>query len=128
MQIKKIDTKVAPKAIGPYSQAKQVDNILYLSGQIALDPNTGKLIGDTSIEAQTQRIMKNLKAVLTAAQTDFEHVLKTTIYLIDLNDYKIVNKIYGSYFNGIPPARSTVEVSSLPLDVSIEIDMIAVIP
>lgn len=117
----------APKAIGPYSQAVQVDagKLTFLSGQIPLDPKTGQLI-EGDVAAQTDRVMKNLQAVLAAAGLDFSHVVRCTIFLADMNDFAQVNEVYGRYFPGNPPARATVQVSRLPRDVRVEIDAIAV--
>ena len=119
-----VSTKDAPAAIGPYSQAIKAADLVFISGQIPLDPASGETSGD-SIEAQTERVMKNLEAVLKAAGSDLDKVIKTTIYLTDLNDFAVVNGIYGSYFNDSPPARATVEVSGLPKGVKVEIDAIA---
>ena len=119
-----VSTKEAPAAIGPYSQAVKAEGLVFISGQIPLDPISGEVAGD-SIEAQTERVMKNLEAVLSAAGSDLGKVIKTTIYLTDLNDFTVVNGIYGSYFNESPPARATVEVSGLPKGVRVEIDAIA---
>lgn len=118
-----VNTKDAPAAIGPYSQAIKAAGLVFISGQIPLDPASGEIEGD-SIEAQTERVMKNIEAVLKAAGSDLDKVVKTTIYLTDLNDFSVVNGIYGSYFNDSPPARATVEVSSLPKGVKVEIDAI----
>lgn len=117
----------APKAIGPYSQAVQVDagKLTFLSGQIPLDPKTGQLI-EGDVAAQTERVMQNLQAVLAAAGLDFSHVVRCTIFLADMNDFAKVNEVYGRYFPGNPPARATVQVSRLPRDVRVEIDAIAV--
>ena len=119
-----VSTKEAPAAIGPYSQAVKAEGLVFISGQIPLDPISGEIAGN-SIEAQTERVMKNLDAVLIAAGSDLDKVIKTTIYLTDLNDFTVVNGIYGSYFNESPPARATVEVSGLPKGVRVEIDAIA---
>ena len=119
-----INTKYAPEAIGPYSQAVKAAGLIFISGQIPLDPESGEIAGD-GIEAQTERVMKNLAAVLEAAGTGLDKVVKTTIYLTDLNDFALVNGIYGSYFNDSPPARATVEVSGLPKGVKVEIEAIA---
>jgi 2-iminobutanoate/2-iminopropanoate deaminase len=121
-----VSTKDAPAAIGPYSQAIKAADLVFISGQIPLDPASGGIAGD-SIEAQTERVMKNLEAVLKAAGSDLDKVIKTTIYLTDLNDFAVVNGIYGSYFNDAPPARATVEVSGLPKGVKVEIDAIALV-
>ena len=123
-----IKTDNAPKPIGPYNQAVQVGNILYASGQIALNPSTGKLVMD-NIEAETERVMQNLKAVLDAAGSDFEQVIKCTIFLSSMEDYAAVNKVYAKYFNeATAPARECVEVANLPKYVNVEISLMAVVP
>ncbi len=119
-----ISTPSAPAAIGPYSQAIQVDNLLFVSGQIPLDPKSGELVAG-GIEAETKRVMENLAAILKAAGTDFDRVVKTTIFLKDMSNFQKVNEIYGSYFKPPFPARATVEVARLPKDVRVEIDCIA---
>ena len=127
MPRKSIQTDRAPRAIGPYSQAIQVDGakVTFLSGQIPLDPRTGEIVaGD--IAAQTERVMENLKAVLAAAELDFSHVVRCTLFLIDLADFARVNEVYGRYFQGPPPARSTVQVAGLPRGARLEVDAIAV--
>ncbi|NDD91936.1 RidA family protein [bacterium] len=124
MEKKAILTDHAPKPIGPYSQAIQVGPWVYCSGQIALDPKTGALSG-SDVESQTKQVLENLKAVLTAAGCALEHVVKTTIFLKSMNDFPKVNEIYGKYFSGVTPARSTVEVSRLPRDVVVEIEAVA---
>ena len=122
-----INTSDAPAAIGPYSQAIEIHGVIYLSGQIPLDPATGQLItGD--IEAQTQRVLDNLQGVLAAANLGFESVVKTTIFLVDLADFAKVNELYGKRFHKHPPARSTVQVAALPRGARVEIDAIAVRP
>ena len=122
---KAILTNDAPAPIGPYSQAIQAGNYLFISGQIPIDPATGDLIQST-IEAETDRVMKNLLAILQAAGLAFENVVSCTIYLRDMNDFGKVNGVYGSYFNSdTPPARATVQVSGLPKNVNIEIGAIA---
>jgi 2-iminobutanoate/2-iminopropanoate deaminase len=114
----------APAPIGPYSQAVRCGKTLYCSGQIALDPATGNLIeGDAA--AQAEQVMKNLGAVLDAARYDYGDVVKTTIFLIDMNDFAAVNAVYGKYFNASKPARSTVAVAGLPRGARVEIDCIA---
>jgi len=118
-----IQTHDAPQAIGPYSQAIKSGGFVYTSGQIALMPN-GELAG-SDIEVQTHQVLKNLHYVLEAAGAGLTDVIKTTIYLADMNDFAVVNEIYGQYFGDHKPARSTVEVSRLPKDVKIEIDCIA---
>ncbi len=120
-----IHTKNAPSAIGPYSQAVLNDNILYTSGQIAIDPVTGNLI-TADIRKETKQVMENLKALLEVVEMDFSNVLKATIFISDMDNYSIINEIYASYFEEkSAPARETVEVSKLPKSVRIEISMIA---
>jgi len=120
-------TENAPAPIGPYSQAVLKGNTLYTSGQIAFNPATGELITD-HIETETEQVMQNMKAVLEAAGMTFENVVKTTIFIIDMNDFVKINTIYGSYFNEkTAPARETVQVAGLPKNVNIEISMIAVL-
>lgn len=115
----------APEPIGPYSQAIQAGNMLFVSGQIAIQKSTGKLITD-NIEDETAQVMKNLSDILNAAGFEFQHVVKSTIFLQDFNDFAKVNEVYGRNFPNNPPARETVEVSRLPKDVNIEISCIAV--
>lgn len=119
-----IKTEKAPKAIGPYSQATAFENLIFLSGQIPIDPTTGNLDA-TTIEGQTEQVMKNLEAVLLAAGSGLSKVLKCTVFLVDMNDFSSFNKVYGSYFGEVPPARSTVQVVKLPKDAKIEIEVIA---
>jgi len=120
-----VSTNEAPAAIGPYSQAVRNGRFLFCSGQIPLDPKSGQIVpGD--IAAQTQRALNNIAAVLRAEGLSFENVVKTTIFLTDLNDFQVVNEVYGSYFKQDPPARSTVQVSALPKDAHVEIEVIAV--
>jgi len=119
-----VSTDRAPKAIGPYSQAIRAGGLLFVSGQVPLDPATGALV-DGDIAAQTHRVMQNVQAVLEAAGASLDAVVKTTIYLADLGDFKAVNEIYGSYFTAPAPARATVQVARLPLDARVEIDAIA---
>jgi len=119
-----INTEKAPKAIGPYSQAIKFENLLFISGQIAINPQTNQLING-GIEEQTKQVMENIKAILQEAGLTFDNVIKTTIYLKDINDFVKVNEIYGSYFKEHKPARATVEVSRLPKDALIEIEVIA---
>lgn len=116
---------LAPEPIGPYSQAIQAGNMLFLSGQIAIQRSSGKMI-NSNIEAETEQVMINLKEVLHAAGMDFTHVVKCSIFLKDMNNFPKVNEVYGKYFIENPPARETVEVSRLPKDVSVEISCIAV--
>lgn len=116
----------APKAIGPYSQAIRSGDLVFLSGQIPLDPHSGEMVGGQDVGAQTERVMKNLEAVLAAASLTFANVVKTTIYLTDLGDFAAVNEVYGKRFEGIaPPARATVQVAALPRGSKVEIDAIA---
>jgi 2-iminobutanoate/2-iminopropanoate deaminase len=117
-------TARAPKAIGPYSQAIRVGQLLFLSGQVALDPSTGQMLGGDAA-AQTRRVMDNLAAVLEAAGLSFADVARTTIYLADMADFTTVNEVYGSYFSEPFPARATVQVARLPRDARVEIDAIA---
>lgn len=127
MSRKVVQSPHAPKAVGPYSHAVRSGSLVFTSGQIPLDPETGKLV-EGPIEAQTRRVMENLGAVLDAAGTSFAQVVKTTIYLTDLADFLAVNAVYGAYFPIDPPARSTVQVAALPLGAVIEIDAIAEVP
>ncbi len=115
----------APAPIGPYSQAIQAGNMLFVSGQIAIQQSSGTLI-TANIEDEAHQVMKNLHEVLKIASFDFAHVVKTTIFLKDMNNFPKVNAVYGSYFSSDPPARETVEVSRLPKDVNVEISCIAV--
>jgi 2-iminobutanoate/2-iminopropanoate deaminase len=121
---KAIQIPNAPSPVGPYSQAILAGGMLFVSGQIPLNPETGELEMD-NIETATHRVMKNIVALLEAAELNIVHVVKTSIFLKDLNDFQAVNTIYASYFPGIPPARETVQVARLPLDVNIEISCIA---
>lgn len=121
---KKIDTEFAPKAIGPYSQAIDLGDLVFVSGQIPLDPETMEVVGET-IEEQTTQVMRNLEAILKAADLSFENVAKFTIYLTDLADFDAVNKTYAAFLTEPYPARATVEVCKLPKDVKVEIDLIA---
>ena len=121
-----IETKFAPKPVGPYNQAVLVENWLYCSGQIALDPATGEMIGNGNIEKETRQVLKNLMAVVQAAGGMTSNVIRTTIYLTDLNDFAKVNQIYAETFDSkVSPARACVEVSNLPKGGKIEIDCIA---
>lgn len=122
---KNIQTDHAPAAIGPYSQAVLVNGTLYTSGQIAINPVTG-LMDDASVDIETKRVMYNLKAVLEAANFTFNDVVKTTVFLADMNDFDIVNEVYATFFNHVFPARETVQVSKLPKNVNVEISMIAI--
>ncbi|MEW6129133.1 MAG: RidA family protein [Acidobacteriota bacterium] len=121
-----VQTDNAPKAIGPYSQAIKANGMVFASGQVPLDPATGQLIIGTIAE-QTERIFHNLSAVLEAAGTSLDKVVKTTVFLADMNDFGEMNEAYAQFFNDVPPARSTVEVSRLPKDARVEIDVIALL-
>ncbi len=124
--IEPIETEFAPKPVGPYNQAILVENWLYCSGQIALDPSTGLMIGKGNIEEETRQVLKNLMAVVEAAGGESSNVIRTTIYLTDLNDFAKVNAIYAETFGGsASPARACVEVSNLPKGGKIEVDCIA---
>lgn len=114
----------APKPVGPYSQAVQLESFLFCSGQISIDPKTNEVFtGD--IKKQTEMIMKNIQAVLKAADMTFDHIIKTTIFLTDMNDFATVNTVYAQYFTQEPPARSTIAVSALPKGVNVEIEVVA---
>lgn len=123
MQRKAITTQHAPAALGPYSQAIHAGNLVFASGQLGLDPQTGKL--QEGIEAQTRQVLANLAAVLTAADSSVEKVVKTTIFLANMADFAKVNALYGEVFKVEPPARSTVQVAALPLGGLVEIEVIA---
>ena len=123
-----VSTDRAPRAIGPYSQAIVAGGFVFCSGQIALDPKSGELVGSGDVRAQTRRVMENLEAVLAAAGAGFADVVKTTIFLADLADFSSVNEIYGSYFSLAAPARATVQVAGLPRGALVEIDAVALIP
>ncbi|VAX22886.1 RidA/YER057c/UK114 superfamily protein [hydrothermal vent metagenome] len=127
MNKKVIKTDKAPAALGPYSQAIVAGGMVYSAGQIGIDPATGKLAGD-DVEIQGRQALKNLEEVLVSAGVSFTDVVKSTIYLADLNDFAKINNIYQEKFADNPPARSTVEVSALPLGALVEIDMIAALP
>ena len=119
-------TEEAPQAIGPYSQAVVAGGFVYAAGQLALDPHTGQLVpGDVRI--QTKRVMENIKAILERAGSSLANVVKTTVFLRDLNDFGAMNEIYGSYFQEDPPARSTVQVAKLPRDGAVEIVVVALV-
>ena len=120
---KQVNTSSAPAAIGPYSQGVIAGNLLFVSGQIPINPADGSLVSD-SLESQVNQVFKNLRAIIQEAGTSFEHVLKLTIYLTDLENFAAVNKVMENYFNEPYPARATVEVSRLPKDVEVEIDAI----
>jgi len=124
--IETIATDRGPKAIGPYSQAVRANGFVFLSGQIPLDPNT-QLVVEGDVAAQTERVLENLKGVVEAAGSSLQHVVKTTVFLSDMNDFAAMNEVYSRYFTAHKPARSTVEVSRLPKDVRVEIDLIALL-
>ena len=121
-----ISTSEGPKAIGPYSQAIKANGFVFVSGQVAIDPVTNTLLsGD--IAFQTDRVLKNLRAILTAAGSSLDKVVRATVFLKNMNDFAAMNEVYGKYFTSAPPARSTVEVARLPKDVLVEIDVIALV-
>jgi 2-iminobutanoate/2-iminopropanoate deaminase len=127
MKRRVIQTEKAPKAIGPYSQAIQAGNLLFLSGQIPIDPASGELLkGD--IRLQSQRVLENMKGVLESQKLGMEDVVKVTIFLKDMGNFSQVNEVYATYFSSSPPARSTVEVARLPRDADIEIEAVALAP
>lgn len=119
-----IVTDKAPAAIGPYSQAVKAGGLLFCSGQIALDPVSGEMV-QGAIEDETRQVMENLRSVLEAAGTSFERVVKTTIYLVDMADFQLVNQVYGSYFTALKPARATVGVAALPRGGRVEVEAVA---
>lgn len=123
--MKVISSEDAPKAVGPYSQAIASESMIFLSGQIPLNPKSGSVEGET-IEEQTAQVLNNLKAVLIAAGADLSHVVRCTVFLTDISEFTAFNKVYGSFFPSNPPARTTVQVTKLPRDAKIEIDAIAV--
>jgi 2-iminobutanoate/2-iminopropanoate deaminase len=120
-----VATDRAPKAIGPYSQAITMDGFVFTAGQVALDPHNGELVGRTTAE-QTEQVFANLKAVLAAAGTALENVVKTTVYLADMADFAQMNEVYAKHFGAHKPARSTVQAAGLPKNARVEIDLIAV--
>lgn len=132
MKKEMIATENAPAAVGPYSQAVRVGQLVYTAGQIGLDPATGKLVsaadGEEVVEAQTRQVLKNLTAVLEAAGSGLAHVVKTTVFLRYIKDYTAVNQIYAEYFTENPPARSAVAVAALPLGARVEIEVVALVP
>ncbi|WMJ23893.1 RidA family protein [Paludicola sp. MB14-C6] len=126
MQRKQIATSNAPSAIGPYSQAIQIGNLLYTSGQIPINPKTGLVI-EGGIEIQTKQVFQNLEAILKEANSSFEQVVKVTVFVKNMNDFAKINEIYATYFTQPYPARSCIEVSRLPKDVLVEIEIISLI-
>ncbi len=125
LQRTRVNSRRAPAAIGPYSQAILVGDTLYCSGQIAIDPDTGHLLSD-SVEAETERVIENLSAVLAEADMSLEHVVQCRVYLIDINDYGLVNEVYARYFDENSPAREAVGVAALPRGAKVEMSCIAV--
>ncbi|WP_024613425.1 RidA family protein [Clostridium sp. Ade.TY] len=123
MDKKIIKTDKAPAAIGPYSQGVKIGNLVYTSGQIPINPETKELV--TEIKAATKQSLNNVKAILEEAGTSMDKVIKTTVFVKDLNDFSAVNEVYATFFEGEPPARSCVEVAKLPLDAKVEIEVIA---
>lgn len=119
-----IDTQEAPAAIGPYSQGILVNDVLYCSGQIAIDPETSSMVTE-SVEEETERVMENLRGVLRAASMSFDDVVRCTVYLTDINDYAQVNEVYARYFDETPPARNAMEVGALPRNARVEISCVA---
>ena len=119
-----ISTSKAPAALGPYSQAVRAGDLIFISGQVPIDPATSQVVGD-DVAAQTEQVLKNLAAILEAAGASLGQVLKTTVYLRDLNDFGKMNEVYARFFSEQPPARATVQVARLPRDVSVEIEVIA---
>ena len=121
-----VKTDAAPQALGPYSQAIKANGFVFVSGQTALDPRTGQMVGQ-DIKTQTRRVLDNIKAVLQAAGTSLDHVVRCSVFLKDMNDFGPMNEEYGSYFKELPPARTTVQVAKLPRDGLVEIDAIALL-
>jgi 2-iminobutanoate/2-iminopropanoate deaminase len=119
-------TDRGPKPIGPYSQAVRVNGFLFVSGQIAIDPKTGEMAG-ADVATQTERTLENVKGILEAAGSNLHHVVKTTVFLKDMNEFTAMNEVYARFFGTAPPARSTVQVARLPKDASVEIEVIATI-
>jgi 2-iminobutanoate/2-iminopropanoate deaminase len=119
-------TSRGPKPIGPYSQAIKSNGFLFISGQIAFDPQSGEFVG-TDVRQQTERVLENLKAILEAAGSSLKHVVKTTVFLKDMNDFPAMNETYALFFNTTPPARSTIQAARLPKDALVEIEVVAVL-
>ena len=119
-------TDKGPKPIGPYSQAIRANGFLYVSGQVALDPRTAEMTG-ADIREQTERVLENLKGILEAAGANLHHVVKTSVFLRDMNDFVAMNEVYAKFFTAAPPARTTVQVARLPKDALVEMDVVAVI-
>jgi 2-iminobutanoate/2-iminopropanoate deaminase len=125
MAKKIVSSDRAPKAIGPYSQAVDLGDLVFLSGQIPLDPASGQIVGAGDIQAQTERVLQNLQGVLQAAGLTMAHIVRTTVFMIDLAEFPRMNEVYSGYFPQDPPARSTVQVSALPRGARVEIDAVA---
>lgn len=121
-----VSTDRAPQPIGPYSQAIKSGGFIFMSGQVALDPKSGELTGG-DIRQQTERVLENIERILQAAGANLHHIVKTTVFLKDLNDFAAMNEVYGRYFTAAPPARSTVQVARLPKDALLEIEVIAAV-
>ena len=119
-------TDRGPKPIGPYSQAIRANGLLFISGQVALDPKTGEMT-EADIRKQTERVLENVRGIVEAAGSKMNHIVKTTVFLKDMNDFGTMNEVYGGYFTSTPPARSTVQVSRLPKDAPVEIEVIAML-
>ncbi len=119
-----VESNEAPKAIGPYSQGIKAGGFVFVSGQVALDPKTGQMVG-ADVAAQTERVLQNLQAIVEAAGSDLDRVVKTTVYLRTMNDFAAMNEVYKKYFKNDPPARATVAVAGLPKDALVEIDVVA---
>ena len=126
MTRKIISTTNAPRAVGPYSQAVCAGNLVYTAGQIAMEPETGDVLLESGIQEQTERVLRNLQAVLEAAGSRLEQVVKTTVFLQDMDDFGAMNEVYARFFPENPPARSAVEVARLPLGVRVEIEAVAI--
>jgi 2-iminobutanoate/2-iminopropanoate deaminase len=124
--IETVATDRGPKAIGPYSQGIKANGFVFLSGQIALDPQTQQIV-EGDVARQTERVLENLKGIVEAAGSSIQRVVKTTVFLADINDFAAMNEVYARYFTAYPPARSTVGVARLPRDVRVEIDLIALV-
>jgi 2-iminobutanoate/2-iminopropanoate deaminase len=122
-----ITTENAPQPIGPYSAGVRTDNFIFTAGQVGIDPKTGEVVAG-GVEAETRQVMQNLKSVLEAGGSSLDAIVKTTVFLRDMNDFPIMNKIYGEFFSQEPPARTTVQVAGLPKGVAVEIEAIAVLP
>jgi 2-iminobutanoate/2-iminopropanoate deaminase len=126
MERQVVSTEKAPQAIGPYSQGIRVDNFVFCAGQVGLDPTTGKLV-EGGIEAETRRVLQNLSAVLEATGSSLSRVVKTTVFLTNLDDFKAMNAVYAEFFPSAPPARATVQVARLPAGACVEIEALAVV-